>query len=62
VFAFGGDIRIINKGEVANYAVYAVNGMQVAAGNVAANGTVTVNADKGVYIVKAGTQVVKVVL
>ena len=57
-----GNIRIINNGEAANYAVYAVNGVQVAAGNVAANTTATVNASKGIYIVKVGAQVVKVVL
>ena len=62
VYTFGGNIYVVNNGEAANYAVYAVNGMQVANGNVAANATATVNANKGIYIVKVGAQVVKVVL
>lgn len=62
VVAQNGAIRIANNGEAVNYAVYAVNGAQVAGGNVAANAVVTLNADKGIYIVKVGTEVFKVIL
>ena len=62
VYAFGGNIYVVNNGDATNYAVYAINGVQVAAGNVAANATETVNTLKGIYIVKVGSQVVKVVL
>ena len=62
VYAFGGNIYVVNNGDATNYAVYAMNGVQVAAGNIAANATETVNTLQGIYIVKVGTQVVKVVL
>lgn len=62
VVAQAGTVRILNNGEAADYAVYAVNGMQVAGGKVAANEVVTLNADKGIYIVKVGAYAVKVVL
>ena len=55
-------IRIANNGDAADYAVYAINGMQVAAGNAAANAVVTLNVDKGIYIVKVGAQAFKVIL
>jgi hypothetical protein len=62
VYAFGGNIYVVNNGDATNYAIYAINGVQVAAGNVAANATETVNTLQGIYIVKVGAQVVKVVL
>lgn len=62
VVAQNGIIRIANNGDAADYAVYAINGMQVAAGNAAANAVVTLNVDKGIYIVKVGAQAFKVIL
>ncbi len=62
VDAIDGHIRITNNSKATNFAVYATNGTQVAAGNLAANTTATVKANKGVYIVKAGAKVVKVIL
>ncbi len=60
-FAANGEIKIVNAGEAVNYAVYNANGMQVAAG-VAGNGTTTVAPQAGIYVVKVGAAVAKVVL
>ena len=62
VAAQAGTVRIANNGDAADYAVYAINGVQIAAGKIAANEVVTLKADKGIYIVKVGAYAVKVVL
>ena len=66
-FVANGEINVINSGsEAATYAVYAANGVQVAAGTVAANSTAKVVPAAGIYVVKVnaadGVAVTKVVL
>ena len=62
VNTINGNIRIINKGVATNFVVYAASGVQIATGNVAANTTANIKASKGIYIVKVGAKVEKVVL
>lgn len=66
-FVANGEINIVNGSDaVVSYAVYSVNGAQVAAGNCAANGVAEVALQGGVYVVKVnaadGVAVDKVVL
>jgi hypothetical protein len=66
-YALNGVINVVNGGNAAaEYNVYAVNGAQVAAGNVAAASQVEVALNAGVYVVEVvaadGVAVVKVVL
>lgn len=66
-FVANGEINIVNSSDaVVSYAVYSVNGAQVAAGNCAANGVAEVALQGGVYVVKVnavdGVAVDKVVL
>lgn len=66
-FVANGEINIVNGSDAAvSYAVYSVNGAQVAAGNCAANGVAEVALQGGVYVVKVnaadGVAVDKVVL
>ena len=66
-YALNGVINVMNGGNAAaEYNVYAVNGAQVAAGNVAAASQVEVALNAGVYVVEVvaadGVAVVKVVL
>ena len=66
-FVANGEINIVNGSDaVVSYAVYSVNGAQVAAGNCEANGVAEVALQGGVYVVKVnaadGVAVDKVVL
>ena len=66
-FVANGEINIVNGSDaIVSYAVYSVNGAQVAAGNCAANGVAEVALQGGVYVVKVnaadGVAVDKVVL
>ena len=62
VYTFGGELYLNNSTEAVEYAVYAVNGVRVAGGTLAAGASAQVRLAKGIYIVKAGANVVKVVL
>ena len=66
-FVANGEINIVNSSDaVVSYAVYSVNGAQVAAGTCAANGVAEVALQGGIYVVKVnaadGVAVDKVVL
>lgn len=61
VAAANGEINVV-AADAADVTVYALNGAVVKSAKLAAGETMSVKADKGLYIVKAGKNAVKVVL
>ncbi len=62
VYTVAGELRLTNSDAAVDYSVYAVNGVRVASGKLAAGASAQLRLAKGVYVVKAGDEITKVIL